>query len=141
MLLSMGFAIVAIVLSLHVVARGYLLDSFSTLSADLARENTHRAVSAIEGDVADLDADLRDNSAWDDAVTFVETRNEQFIHANLVPSAFRDMRIDLWACLANDGSIVWSGMYDREQGRIEPLSKEWTNVLRPGQALTFHHNQ
>ena len=83
----------------------------------------------------DFNARWTDWSQWDDAYTFVQDGNQEFVRSNLVPELFDIARIDLAVFADADGEPVYSTGYDHAAKRWAPLPRGIAERLRVGDLL------
>jgi len=82
-LLIIGVTFVGLVVILYFVSQNILLSSFGRLEEKNTRQNIERVVSALEANIAFIDATADDWATWDDTYAFIEDKNEGYLKSNL----------------------------------------------------------
>ena len=72
-----------------------ILPGFLRLEQNEARKDMRRCVEALENQLHQIDLLCFDWSAWDNTYDFLETRDPEYIEANLVPESFTENEISL----------------------------------------------
>lgn len=103
----LSLVMAAYVASDFVIQRMTVARGFEALERAEAEKDALRVTEAIRREIADVGQTCLDWSAWDEMVDFVQTRNPQFVQANLGAKALRDKGIDLLLVCDRDGKVVW----------------------------------
>lgn len=72
-----------------------MIASFNRLENQDASEDVLRVAKSLDQAVDQLHAKSIDWSNWDDTYRFMKDRNPGFIHSNLIPQSFFDLKIEL----------------------------------------------
>lgn len=126
-LFAIGAIFGSLVLVLYAVSRVILIGNFQELEEQYVRQNVERARSALFDDLDALDTMLFDWAAWDSTYAFVQNVNPAYINANLVDETFTSARIDLMLFANQDGQVVFSKAFDRDEAVESPTPSD----LRP----------
>jgi sensor domain CHASE-containing protein len=124
--LATVFSVIAIMAALLLAYRFIVLEAYSDLEHDHAREELSRTRSVLRSEERALDILLTDWAQWDDMYSFVETRSPAFIASNLPPGILgqlnvnavvvRNLRGENVIGIARDGdakTVAIAGLTDR----------------------------
>jgi PAS domain S-box-containing protein len=119
-------AILALVAALYIALdaggqRYFIRPSFLALEQESTTRNMQRWLDALNREIHHLDTQCFDWSAWDDTYQFALDRNEDFIHTNLVLSAFTENQICLIYLFDTGGKVVWGKIYDASHEQFVSL--------------------
>ncbi|HVO00322.1 MAG TPA: EAL domain-containing protein [Steroidobacteraceae bacterium] len=118
LLLGVCLASLAVIgASLGVAARVFE-HGFNAIDAGAAAQKARQVERLFALDLAQLQANVRDYAAWEDAATFIARRDRRFLSSNFTPDALAGMRVDLVWIVDRDGHELYSGLLDRGSGRI-----------------------
>src|SRR5512147_1462527 len=114
----------SLIVMLTVVARLIILERFRQLEEADTRRQVERALSAMSGEIAELNKLVGDWSPWDETYTFVEDGNAAFIQSNVVDQVFTMLHINAMLFINLEGQLVFSQGFDRQQQHMAPLSAD-----------------
>jgi diguanylate cyclase (GGDEF)-like protein len=106
-LLFSALALGAFLAAVYLASRFALLNGFSRLEKNYARENVHRLQSELENEQAQLATMSRDYAQWDRTYDFMKTGNMEYVRAELTDDTFNVMRIDVLVLLDQSGRVVF----------------------------------
>lgn len=89
------------------IARGVILESFSSLETRLAEQHLERGRRAIGVELERLGQVVRDWAYWDDAYNYVVDRNANFERVNLESSTFITLDVTSVCYLNRQGEVIW----------------------------------
>jgi diguanylate cyclase (GGDEF)-like protein/PAS domain S-box-containing protein len=98
--------------SLFIISRGILLNSFVRIEGEDARKNVQRVLDALSDDLATFGRVASDYAAWDDSYDFIKTSNPKFISANFIDTTFTNLKLNLIAFYDTSGRRVFSKAFD-----------------------------
>ena len=98
--------------------------AFSTIETQTVKQNTDRAVQAIDNQVEQLQSKVLDWSDWDDTYAFVENHNNNYIVSNLQSSALTQLGIDTMLFYNQSGKLVFNESVDPTSGNPAATSSE-----------------
>ncbi|MBI5117502.1 HAMP domain-containing protein [Candidatus Poribacteria bacterium] len=122
------------------IQRLVIYPSFLELEKDEAGKDMQRCVEALRKEIQHLDAFVHDWSAWDDTYKFVEDRNQAYIEANLVPTAFSINKLNLIYICNMKGEVVWGKILNPETEEPMQIWDFPTDSFPPGHTLLKHES-
>jgi diguanylate cyclase (GGDEF)-like protein/PAS domain S-box-containing protein len=122
-ILAICLAMLGLLTLFYSSARLILLQSYSTLEAQVMRENVLRARDAINNELAVLRSKLTDYAQWDDTCDFIVTRNPRYIASNFPDNTFDGLRINTVMMLARNRRVVFERSHDLTSGTAAPMPK------------------
>ncbi|MBN1763178.1 MAG: histidine kinase, partial [Methanomicrobia archaeon] len=93
-LITIGAAIVFMVVVLFAISQIFILSSFIELEEEHTRQNVEQVTNALAGEISHIDTITFDWAAWDDTYAFIEDRNEEYIASNLIDGTFADLELN-----------------------------------------------
>lgn len=118
LLWTLAILMAALALTFYAITAHIVLRGFHDIEHDRARLHVARIAGAIEIQKAQLLASVADWANWDATYSFVLDRNAGFRRENLVPEAFRNLRMDAIALLDTTGAVVWAGALSDDGSQI-----------------------
>ncbi|HEY8670560.1 MAG TPA: CHASE4 domain-containing protein, partial [Terriglobales bacterium] len=106
-LLFSALALGAFLAAVYLASRFALLNGFSRLEKNYARENVHRLQSELENEQAQVATMARDYAQWDRTYDFMKTGNMDYVRAELADDTFNVIRIDVLVLLDQSGHAVF----------------------------------
>ncbi|HTN92084.1 MAG TPA: adenylate/guanylate cyclase domain-containing protein [Sorangium sp.] len=134
-LLAITATLLGLSFALYGVSSRALLANSMAAEAQDTRRTAQVALNLFHQASRDFNARWTDWSQWDDAYTFVQDGNQEFVRSNLVPELFDIARIDLAVFADADGEPVYSAGYDHSTKRWAPLPRGIAERLRVGDLL------
>jgi sensor domain CHASE-containing protein/HPt (histidine-containing phosphotransfer) domain-containing protein len=127
------------------IAVGVLMDGFGQLERDDIRENRERIENRIAGEIKNINIKNRDWAAWDDAWSYMKTKDPAFAKGNIDAQAtLPNLSLDLLVFVDTNGKVVnalqWDPIADKsmepDQSILRDLTsekflKEWSNSNDP----------
>ncbi len=108
---SFTFAVTTFLVQHYIVLPGFAEVEHTEAQDDLAR-----CRFAIQHDAEFLSHSANDYASWDDTYVFIENGNEKYQIENLIPETFENLKLDLFAFIRKDGTMVW-GEVRRDKGQ------------------------
>ncbi len=105
-----------IVLLAYTIQQRVVMRSFCALEREEARVDMERCADAIGEQVSQLRSRASDYAYWDDTYRFISDGNEEFVRANVVPSTFQNLSVDLLVIVGADGRTRIAKFCDRGRG-------------------------
>ncbi|MFW6359229.1 MAG: adenylate/guanylate cyclase domain-containing protein [Chroococcales cyanobacterium] len=139
-LLLISIILAGLITVLYASLSTILLGSFKELEQRNTRRDVQRVLEAFEAEVNQLSQVTRDYAAWDDTYVFIEDRNEAFVQANLVPTIFDNLKINLLLLVNKTGTTVFAKGYDLEAGESVAIPSSLQEALSPESVLLTHPN-
>jgi len=134
-LLAIVLTTVGLIAVLLFSQRMVLLPYFEQEQTQTVQLNLQRALSALDAEFSYLTQISRDWAKWDDTYTYVQDRNTTYWRANLQLTTFRDLQLNLFALLDDEGQVVFAINYDLVTEKAEPLPEALTHQIQPGSQL------
>ena len=135
-LLIILITVFALVGGLSVLARMVLLNGYSGLEADFARQDVDRASSALANEISTLDRTNSDYASWDETYRFLQRKNPRYPTLQFPPSALGQIKVNFVAIVDNAGQVAFSRAYDLRTAKEAPLPSDLAKHLRPGALLS-----
>jgi diguanylate cyclase (GGDEF)-like protein len=139
-LLIAGSAFIILFLTELGMARTLLLDNYSKLEENVARQNVVRALNALSDDMANLATTASDWSAWDDTYNFIEDRNDVYIRSNLLDSTFTGLHLNAIIFVNTSGKIVFEKAFDLINNKPVPVPSSLVEHLSEDSPLLQHRD-
>jgi len=111
-LLIIGVTFVGLVVILYFVSQNILLSSFGRLEEKNTRQNIERVVSALEANIAFIDATADDWATWDDTYAFIEDKNTDYLNSNLTDGTFVNLRLNFMVYVNSAHQAVFAKAVD-----------------------------
>jgi signal transduction histidine kinase len=115
-----AFSLIFLALGNFVVLKTLVFPTFVSLEHEAAAKDMHRAVAAIDAQLSDLSATLRDYSAWDDSYNYALGKLPSYPDV-LAPDVVGNLNIALIEIYDRSKNQLYSAVYD-------PDAKERRNV-------------
>lgn len=137
-LIIIGVAVVALNAVLYGIASTLLLRNVQQAEAEDTRKQLSGVVSVIEQSLEQFNRNFADWAIWDDAYTFVQDGNLEFIQSNLIEGQLETNQINLIAFIKPSGSITFGTGFDLNSNQKEPISTELLRRFVPSDLLVQH---
>ncbi|WP_162937643.1 sensor histidine kinase [Indioceanicola profundi] len=109
---------------------GIVSREFQQLETQAALRNAQRALHAVAGNLAQLQASTLDWALWDSAHGFMlGIDREDFIKENLVLQSFQGIGVELMYFISPAGRVVWGEQYDLSAEERRPASTALVGAL------------
>ncbi len=106
-----------------------LLSKYNTLETNYINDTINKAANRLYDESTSLSAIVADWGPWDDTYNFVLGNKPDFVEANIVPSTFRNLRLNFIVIANKTGKLVYSGAYNSKKEKIVPLPDSLKSVL------------
>lgn len=125
-----GIALVLLMAVMWMSQKEILLNHLAALENKDVTNNLARAVNAIEREHRSLEVVGADWATWDDSYKFIADRNQEFVDANLLDSAFSTKKINLMMFIDTSGHIVYAKGFDLKSNSNAPVPESLLQELR-----------
>src|ERR1700733_16207619 len=98
------------------IQRQILLPSFAELERDDAKVSMRRIEYALDLSLDTLAVTAADWGNWEDAYRYVQAHDPQFVHANVTPSALKQLQVNALIIVDLQGDIVLASAEDLATG-------------------------
>ena len=105
-ILFSALALGAFFVALYLVSRFALLNGFARLESNYARENVRHLQNEVEKQQAQLEVMARDYGEWDRTYEFMESKNPEYVRAELQDDTFKIIHINLFMLLDPSGKML-----------------------------------
>src|SRR6266568_4534799 len=105
-LLYSALALSAFLAAVYVVSRFALLNGFSRLESNYARENVHRLQNEMQNEESRLAIMARDYAQWDRTYDFMQSHNSDYVRSELTEDTFNIIHINIFLLLDRNGNVV-----------------------------------
>ncbi len=131
-------AIVGLFMVIYAISSTIINDSFIKLEAQSTQRNVERVNDAISADLSALDSKTGDWANWDEAYTFVNGENPEFINKNPTDTSFTELNINLMLFINSTGKVVFAKAFDLENETEIPVPESLQEHLFPDDILLKH---
>ncbi|MBV8465064.1 MAG: diguanylate cyclase [Burkholderiales bacterium] len=101
--------------------RQSLIPSFTQLEQGSARSDAARMIASIDAELGYLDTLVLDWANWNDLYEYVQSPNNRFVDANLVPESLRNSSLSLVLIADTRGRIIRQDAIDERYARPIPI--------------------
>src|SRR5579863_4167682 len=101
-----ALALGAFFVALYLVCRFALLNGFTRLESDYARENIRHLQNELTNQQSQLEVVARDYGQWDRTYDFMESRNPDYVRTELTHDTFKIIHINIFLLLDPSGHLV-----------------------------------
>jgi signal transduction histidine kinase len=108
-----AFSLVVLALGNFLVLKALVFPTFVSLEHEAAAKDMHRAVAAIDTQLSDLSATLRDYSAWDDSYNYALGQLPSYPDV-LAPDVVGNLNIALIEIYDRNKNQLYAAVYDQE---------------------------
>lgn len=108
----------------------FLADERRGMEADL-----QRLQGVILNEHAYLGNLVKDWGKWDNTYNFIENGDPAYIQANLNPSTFSGLQINVIAFINRSGQVIYGQSFDLSSNQLEPLPASLKDLFTPGSPL------
>ena len=105
-LLYSALALSAFLAAVYLASRFALLNGFSRLESNYARENVHRLQNELHNEQTRLAIMARDYAHWDRTYDFMRSHNSDYVRTELTDDTFNITHINVFLLLDQSGSVV-----------------------------------
>ena len=124
-------AVAAVYLTFHTI----LLRNYDAMDRSQMSQHLDRATTAINDDLTNLNMVNLDWATWDDSYNFMKDHNSTYVEANLVPSIFENLGLDVVLFVDNDGSVTWEGL--STSSGIQNIPPQTLNTLKVSESRLY----
>jgi PAS domain S-box-containing protein len=136
-----SMTIISLILILYVISHIIILESFVSLEEQYTHQHVERVLSALSGELAELNNMAGDWAPWDDTYAFVEGPYDDYVKKNLIDSTFINLRLNLMLFVHSSGQIVFSKAFDLSNEQEVPVPESLQEHLADNSLLLHHLNQ
>ena len=122
-LILIGITVACSIIVMYMASNVILMGGFQTLEEQNTLQNIQLATNALSGEISDLNKTINDWAVWDDTYTFMQNRNSEYIHSNLLNSTFEGLKLNLILYIDNSGNIIYGKEFDLQTEEEDPISK------------------
>jgi sensor domain CHASE-containing protein len=137
-LLITALALVGLTALIYFLAQVILLNSFTQLEDQSAKQNVQRVLNSLSGELDALNTTTSDWAYWDDTYEFMQDHNSQYVADNFVDSTFADQRLNLIVVIDNSGERAYAQAFDLAQSQVVPIPTALDKDLQSGSLLLTH---
>jgi signal transduction histidine kinase len=139
-LLTIGITLLALIAVLYLVLSSIMLDGYRELETQQVQRSIQQAENALERELQELELIAGDWAAWDATRDFVLGTNDEYEAENLVDETFVALRLDVMLFFDLDGSPVYRGAFDLQDGQRVPLSPTFWHYVQEHDHLLHHES-
>jgi signal transduction histidine kinase len=130
----------ALIAVLYLALSSIMLDGYRELETQQVQRSIQQAKNALERELQELQLIASDWAAWDATRDFVLGTNDEYEAENLVDETFVGLRLDVMLFLDLDGSPVYRGAFDLQDGQRVPLSPTFWRHVQEHDHLLHHES-
>jgi sigma-B regulation protein RsbU (phosphoserine phosphatase) len=123
---------------LYMAASAILLGSIRDAEKREAQQSVKGVLSLLEQTQEDFGVRFADWSAWDEAYTFVQDANKDYLEVNLVPEVLANLKVNVMLFINTSGRIVYGTGFDLNNKAYKPVPEQLRVRLSPNDLLLQH---
>ncbi len=130
--------IIVLFVVLYGTSRVIVLDGFREREETESKRDIERVAGALNSILKNIKNTNIDWGAWDEAYTFIEGQNPNFVSGNLVNETY--LRLGLSVIIYADvkANILYQGGFNQDAGIPAPVPQGLYPFLAPGERLVTH---
>lgn len=113
--------VMVLMVSLSLIARALMLNSYSDLEAQSIERDVARVQDALSTDIASLNSTTFDYAGWDDTFAFMQGEYPEYTADNFYYEVFDNLRLNLILIADCSGQLVYNMAYDLEAAAEMPV--------------------
>ena len=113
--------VLVLMVSLSLIARALMLNSYSDLEAQSIERDVARVQDALSTDIASLNSTTFDYAGWDDTYAFMQGEYPEYTADNFYYEVFDNLRLNLVLVADCSGQLVYNMAYDLEAAAEMPV--------------------
>jgi len=125
---------------LYVATVTIVQSQYIKLESNDVKQDTGRAVDALNNRVAQLAQKIPDWSTWDDTYKFVIDHNKQYIESNTTNATLQNLSVNFMLWYNVKQQLVYYKAVDVDTGKSIDLPPELIKALAPGSELLAKDN-
>jgi len=137
-LLIIGLTVVALNLVSYPIASTLLLNNARQAEEQYTRKQINSVLSVFKQSLEQFNRNFSDWAVWDDAYTFVQDGNPEFMRSTLIEAQLETNEINLIAFIQPSGRIVFGTGFDLGTKQKTPIPKSLQRHLIPGDRSLQH---
>jgi len=137
-LLTLLAATIVLIALVHTVSNTLMLGGFKDLEEAEVTTDMERLRAILDERIEALNTKAKDWAIWDDTYDFVADRNEEYVMANLYPSAAVYLNINLMAFIDQSRQLVYMLFVDLETGETVPVPPGLSELML--ESTLGHHD-
>ena len=134
-LILIGITVACSIIVMYMASNVILMGGFQTLEEQNTLQNIQLATNALSGEISDLNKTINDWAVWDDTYMFMQNRNSEYIHSNLLNSTFEGLKLNLILYIDNSGNIIYGKEFDLQTEEEDPISKSTKEYISKNSIL------
>ncbi|MDI6643792.1 MAG: CHASE4 domain-containing protein [Methanobacteriaceae archaeon] len=128
-LLLTGILFMALILVLFVISQTIFISTFNEHERQYTSLEVRDVNYTLNNEISSLKRINTDWAEWDDAYSFVEGNNPDFIETNLQPETFSRLNLNLILFIDNDGQIIYGKGFNLKENRELELPSDFNRTL------------
>ncbi|MEA2035106.1 MAG: CHASE4 domain-containing protein, partial [Euryarchaeota archaeon] len=105
------------------------LEGFKKIETADSIDDLDRAVNSLNDMLVNLKAITMDWAYWDDTYEYIQTRNPEYIRANLVDETFPGLNLNIILFFDRDGNLVYGKAYDLQNESLAEVPESLIESL------------
>lgn len=137
-LLLIGLTLTGLVGILYATLSTIFRSSFAELEERNAHQNMRRVQEAVFEELETLNRTTADYAKWDDTYAFIQSKNQNFVRANLLDENFVRLRLNIVLLFNTKGEQVVGKGFNLEQEKQIPIPEGLQKHLTADSMLLKH---
>jgi len=145
-LFTIGVTTAGLLLALSITSLLILLNSYSVMEEEKAKEDMYRVLNSFSAGVDQLVSSGRDYASWDDTYQFVQTASlstadgHPYVLRNLTDETFVINRLNFLLLLNASGEVVFQKGYNLASNTEVPVPAELFQLIKRNRSLFLYHS-
>jgi len=123
------------ILSINIIAGNVIDSSFRSLEQKEMIINVERFHNALNNEIKQLDAAVRDWSAWNDTYKFIGGENNDFPATNIDNESMTNLRTDVMVYVKSSGIILYEKAFDYSEQKDMKVPMSLNNYFYKNSSL------
>ncbi|GAB4309564.1 MAG: hypothetical protein Kow0019_06700 [Methanobacteriaceae archaeon] len=128
-LLFTGILFIALILVLFVISQTIFISTFNEHERQYTSLEVMDVNYTLNNEISSLKRINTDWAEWNDAYSFVEGNNPDFIETNLRPETFSRLNLNLILFINNDKQIIYGKVFNLKENRELELPNNFNRIL------------
>jgi sensor domain CHASE-containing protein len=110
-LLIVAVTLISLIGILYTVSRFVFIEGLSEIEELDVHKQVEQAAGVLSNELANLEANTANWSAWDNTYVFIESGDEEYIQSNLTDETFINLQLNLMLFIHSSGQVVFSKVF------------------------------
>jgi PAS domain S-box-containing protein len=128
-LLIIAVTLISLIGILYAVSRFVFIEGLSEIEELDVHKQVEQAAGVLSNELANLEANTANWSAWDNTYVFIESGDEEYIQSNLTDETFINLQLNLMLFIHSSGQVVFSKVFNLNDQEEVPISSSMRQYL------------